>query len=393
MSRRYSGFLVQSDWGLRGNFEVVTPIAAGGLAHIWRNNDADGLPWSVPYYFGAGFADDVTLIQSSYDSPGNLEVVARYGDRLVHFYRAKDLKWHETVQFASGVSGTPALIESTFGLNAGPHGNFELVAPVATGGLAHWWRDNSVAGEQWHGPTPFGTGTVGAVALFQSNYDSPGNLEVIARVVGRLLVRLDQPVLREHRDVRARGDDPDLPPHVLRRQPGHVDLLRGVRPLDPALRRNQWDRQLEVPGPAVARLNDAGLVRHHVVRVQGGDDRRPVPVEPRVGPAGGQGGNRRGAHFAHDPVGARDLLHRDQDRRVASDRPLDGVGKRDALGLRSRGGGCEREGRGQFPELVHGAFRCAIAAFGPRPRPIGASPEARSGERVVSVVFRTGSVG
>ncbi len=187
MSRRYSGFLVQSDWGLRGNFEVVTPIAAGGLAHIWRNNDADGLPWSVPYYFGAGFADDVTLIQSSYDSPGNLEVVARYGDRLVHFYRAKDLKWHETVQFASGVSGTPALIESTFGLNAGPHGNFELVAPVATGGLAHWWRDNSVAGEQWHGPTPFGTGTVGAVALFQSNYDSPGNLEVIARVGGQLV--------------------------------------------------------------------------------------------------------------------------------------------------------------------------------------------------------------
>src|SRR5207237_208079 len=115
MSTRHSGFLVQSNWGVRGNFEVATPIAAGGLAHLWRNNDGGGLPWSVPYYFGAGFADDVSLLQSSYDSPGNLEVVARYGDRLIHFYRSKDLKWHETVQIASGVTGTPALIESTFG--------------------------------------------------------------------------------------------------------------------------------------------------------------------------------------------------------------------------------------------------------------------------------------
>lgn len=89
MSTRSSGFLVQSNWGSRGNFEVVTPLAAGGFAHVWRNNDVPALPWSEPYYFGAGFANDVALIQSSYESPANLEAVARFQDRLVHFSRRK----------------------------------------------------------------------------------------------------------------------------------------------------------------------------------------------------------------------------------------------------------------------------------------------------------------
>lgn len=181
MSTRNSGFLVQSNWGSKGNFEVVTPLAAGGFAHVWRNNDVSGFPWSGPSYYSAGFADDVALIQSSFGSPGNLEAVARFGDRLAHYFRTSDLKWHTGSQFASGTSGTPALIEGTLGRSSiNPHGNFELVAPVAAGGLAHWWHDNSVPGGVWHGPSFFGSGSVAAVALFQSNFGSQGNLEVVA---------------------------------------------------------------------------------------------------------------------------------------------------------------------------------------------------------------------
>jgi len=80
--------LIQSRFGIKGNFELVTPTTGGGLAHYWRNNDAPGLPWNGPTPFAAGLtADAVTLIESNFGSPGNLEVVARIGTRLAHFWR------------------------------------------------------------------------------------------------------------------------------------------------------------------------------------------------------------------------------------------------------------------------------------------------------------------
>ncbi len=74
--------LVQSQFGRIGNFEVVAPSAAGGLVHLWRDNDASGFPWSAPRVFATelGHVDTVTMIQSSFDR--HLEVVARVGDRL-----------------------------------------------------------------------------------------------------------------------------------------------------------------------------------------------------------------------------------------------------------------------------------------------------------------------
>ena len=62
---------------------------------------------------------------------------------------------------------------------------------MASGGLAHFWRDNDAAGLPWHGPTPFGSSDVyDAVALIQSNFSTagsgPGNLEVIAHTGNRL---------------------------------------------------------------------------------------------------------------------------------------------------------------------------------------------------------------
>ena len=85
----------------------------------------------------------------------------------------------------SGVSGIPGFIQSRFGTK----GNFEIVAPLAAGGLAHYWRDNDTLGLPWHGPIVFGAGagSIDAVALIESNFGRPGNLELVAVAGGRLL--------------------------------------------------------------------------------------------------------------------------------------------------------------------------------------------------------------
>jgi hypothetical protein len=176
---------IQGRYGVQGNFEVVVPLAAGGLAHYWRDNDAPGLPWHGPVVFGGSTSfDAVSLVESNFGDPGNLEVVARSGGRLLFHWRDGG-GWHgpfpmvaDGVEVA-GVSGNPAFIQSRFGVQ----GNFEVVAPLAAGGLALFWRDNDAAGLPWHGPLPFAERGAGfaAVSLIQGNFGSPGNLEVVAR--------------------------------------------------------------------------------------------------------------------------------------------------------------------------------------------------------------------
>jgi hypothetical protein len=182
--------LIQSRFGTKGNFELVTPMAGGGLAHYWRNNDDPFLPWYGPYAFGAqiGQVDAVTMIESNFGSPGNLEVVARVGDQLSFFWRdsGPGFIWNGPYplvaddNLVTGAAGNPVLIQSRFG----SQGNFELVVPLAGGGLAHFWRDNDDPSLPWHGPYVFGTelGVVGDVTMIESNFGDPGNLEVIVSV-------------------------------------------------------------------------------------------------------------------------------------------------------------------------------------------------------------------
>jgi hypothetical protein len=200
--------LIQSRFGSRGNFELVVPLAGGGLGHFFRDNDAPGLPWSnQPVAFGSnlGSVDAVSLIQGNFtalgNGPGNLEVIARVGDRLVGFFRPDQppLAWQPaSAPTFQGVTGNPALIQSHFG----SRGNFELVVPLAGGGLGHFFRDNDAPGLPWSNqPVVFGSnlGSVDAVSLIQSNFSAsgsgPGNLEVIARVGNQLFAffRPDQP--------------------------------------------------------------------------------------------------------------------------------------------------------------------------------------------------------
>jgi len=184
------GFMVQSTFGKKGNFELVVPHASGGLAHCTReNDDPPAFPWRGPTVFGAelGHVDAISLIQSNFGFPGNLEVVARVGDRLMHFWRdsGPGFKWNGPGLIAHGFSGNPALIQGRFGIR----GNFELVVPLASGGTAHYWRNNDDPQLPWTRSAVFATevGHVDAVALIQSNFGHPGQLEVVARVGDDLL--------------------------------------------------------------------------------------------------------------------------------------------------------------------------------------------------------------
>jgi hypothetical protein len=175
--------LIQSRFGTKGNFEVVAPAQNGGLLHFWRNDDAPALPWNGPTQFGQslGAVDAVTMIESNFGTPGNLEVICRVGNTLYFFWRDSGpaFAWNGPFTLMSGVAGNPVLIQSRFGAK----GNFELVVPSQTGGLLHFWRNNDAAGLPWSTPTPFGEGLgpVDAVTMIQSNYGSPGNLEVVCR--------------------------------------------------------------------------------------------------------------------------------------------------------------------------------------------------------------------
>jgi Domain of unknown function (DUF1929) len=179
---RGGGLLAQGSIGTKGNFEVVVPRVGGGFLHLWRNNDAAPFPWSAPD-LAMGSEGDVTSVVLIADNlkPGELASIRREGGRLecsvrgaVNVHGVVRYRWGGSVQLPGGAvaAGAPGSVQSV-----GMHGNFEVVAPLTTGGLAHWWRDNGVPAQPWHGPTPFGAGTFSAAALVQNDN---GHLEVVA---------------------------------------------------------------------------------------------------------------------------------------------------------------------------------------------------------------------
>jgi hypothetical protein len=182
--------LIQGRFEQRGNFEMVVPLADGGIAHYSRANNLAGVPWFGPNVFATelGVVDAVTMIQSYWTvgpAIGLLEVIARVGGNLFYYFREDDppYKWWGPIQMNGFqpqlFTGNPVLIESRFGGGA----NFELIVPLDSGGLAHYWRDiNKV----WSGPTVFGgnVGVFDAISFIQSDFTfggGVGNLELVAR--------------------------------------------------------------------------------------------------------------------------------------------------------------------------------------------------------------------
>jgi hypothetical protein len=127
---------IQSSFGSRGNFEVVVPREGGGFLHIWRDNDLSEEPWYTNRFGGNMRAEAVALIQSNY---GNLEIVVRDDDRLLHMWRAGTSNdWSSPTLIAADVRGVPAFLQSS----GGTRGNFEVVVPARGSGIRHFFRDN-----------------------------------------------------------------------------------------------------------------------------------------------------------------------------------------------------------------------------------------------------------
>jgi Domain of unknown function (DUF1929)/Glyoxal oxidase N-terminus len=185
MAIRNSGFLAQSNHDAAGDFDVVVPQSDGGLVYYRRDNSDAMHPWYGPYptFTHAEAITAVATVRSNLGSVGNLEVIALEGGKLIYSSMGDGGTgdWQGPIVLPGGhiIVGAPAFIQSQHG----GKGDFEVVAPVAGGGLAHWWRDNDAPDTPWHSPTFFGSGNVSAVALLQNTaLGSIGNLEVVATV-------------------------------------------------------------------------------------------------------------------------------------------------------------------------------------------------------------------
>jgi hypothetical protein len=180
-----SGFLIQAMTHISGghapfgDFELIAASPRGGFVHRTRRNQAADLPWVTSAFFGSGFFDGGSLIQrSAGHMGGDLEALARVGDRLAHF-RREEGKWKEPLYIGSGIVGRPAMIQSRFGRM----GNYEVVVPVS-GGLAFYRRQNDDPSMPWSSPVFFGAGIgeIEGVALIESRFGDPGNLEIVVTV-------------------------------------------------------------------------------------------------------------------------------------------------------------------------------------------------------------------
>jgi hypothetical protein len=189
-------------FGTKGNYELVVPLENGGLAHFYRNNDDPNLPWvhTADFATGLGSVDAASLIQTTQfnqtavQGPGNLAVVARAGSTLYYFYRddVAPFAWHgPTMTIAAGVTGNPSLVQARPN-TYGSRGNYELVVPLLSGGLGHFYRNNDDPALPWTATATFATnlGPATGVSLIQSNFSTagngPGNLAVVSNSAGEL---------------------------------------------------------------------------------------------------------------------------------------------------------------------------------------------------------------
>jgi concanavalin A-like lectin/glucanase superfamily protein len=173
--------LIQSNYFPTGNFEVVAPTTTAGFRHLWRHNDADGLPWYVTKTVGEaiGRVDAAAMIQRPSSGIGDFEIVVRHGDQLSNFRRANNSQaWSGPFTIASsGVRGTPSLLDNA--------PDFDLVVPLVSGGIAHYRSSGNAVPLTWGTPVVFaaGEGVFDDVVLMQGPF---GALEVVARTGDRL---------------------------------------------------------------------------------------------------------------------------------------------------------------------------------------------------------------
>lgn len=170
--------LVQASLDGLLQFELIVGLRSGGMAHYFRD-ERNGPAWKLRATFGSGQVGGVSLLQSNFiGANGRAKLAAAvWVDTRLEFWEFAEGAWSRTaIVAASGISGAPALLQSNFGQK----GNFELVAPLAAGGLGTWWRNNDLATLPWNAFSRVGTGAYRAAAMLQGYDGAKGNFELVA---------------------------------------------------------------------------------------------------------------------------------------------------------------------------------------------------------------------
>jgi len=148
--------LIQSNYNAPGNLEVVAKTSTGQLCHLWR----EAAQWNEGVRFANNVAQSgAAFVQSTFGKKGDFEVVCVLADgRMQHWRRQNDIQgtpWILMGTFGTNVKSSPCMIESQFNMiTEDDNGNFELCVQV-DGGFQHWWRDNR-SGGQWQLSGAFG---------------------------------------------------------------------------------------------------------------------------------------------------------------------------------------------------------------------------------------------
>jgi hypothetical protein len=170
--------LIQGNFGVRGNFEVVAVRSDGRLQHFYRINDGSSFPWIEGPIFAAapGGYSAVSMIQSSFGAQGNFEVVAAIagGLGIEHHVRDNDLPnhpWSYTDTFGNQSYNGVSLIERA-------DGTFQVAASIDGVGLQSFERYNGGSTFDWSPPNPpfFDDIAYSAVSLVES---STGGLDLL----------------------------------------------------------------------------------------------------------------------------------------------------------------------------------------------------------------------
>ncbi|WP_037150543.1 hypothetical protein [Rhizobium freirei] len=163
--------MLQSNWGVAGNFELLVPNGSR-VRHYARDNDNGAAPWHFQHEFGYAAPDTVagaTFIQSRYRSDGlhgNFEAVLRVSDgdgtpsRLDHWwFDSARMAWIGPINITEGTkpvigaTADPALLQS----DRGQAGNFELLVPIGSR-IHHYARNNDANPPSWALVREFGYG-------------------------------------------------------------------------------------------------------------------------------------------------------------------------------------------------------------------------------------------
>jgi hypothetical protein len=199
----------------------MDPILDPDGTHKWLAHyyfDSVARQWQGPFPISAdgqpivGVTGEPALIQSTFGSAGNYELLVPMNNVIARFWRDNDAPgypWHRAPNMAVTVGGgqvvrvTPTevgFIQGNLG-TAGFPGNFEAVVrmtPVldfegTNSYLAHYWFDT--AASQWNGPTTIVAdgqevrGVSGPPAIIQGSFGNQGNFEVLVPL-GRRVAHL-----------------------------------------------------------------------------------------------------------------------------------------------------------------------------------------------------------